>query len=82
MTTMTGKVPSRFLLSRGLDHLEEMQQEAWEAMSHMDLLLAKELCPMVDPSLELAAAIGARSDGPTSKTTVSTIFESASCTYP
>ena len=80
VTTMTGKVPSRFLLSLGLDHLEEMQQEAWEPMSHMDLLLAKELCPMVDPSLELAAAIGARSDGPTSKMTVSTIFESASCT--
>jgi hypothetical protein len=80
VTTMTGKVPSRFLLSLGLDNLEEMQQEAWEPMSHMDLLLAKELRPMADPSLELAAAIGARSDGPTSKMTVSTIFKSASCT--
>lgn len=46
----------------------------------MDLLIAKELRPMVDSTLDLAVDVGARSGGPTDKMTVSTIFESANST--
>jgi hypothetical protein len=57
-----------------------LQQEAWEPIPHMDLLIAKELRPMADSTLDLAVDVGARSGGPTDKMTVSTIFESASST--